>query len=269
MATYAIGDVQGCHAALQMLIARIQFDPAKDRLWFVGDLVNRGPDSLNVLRYIKELGETAVVVLGNHDLFLLAIAEGIAGPRRKDTIHDVLVAPDRDALLHWLRHQPLLYRQGQFVMVHAGLLPQWTVPEAEKLAADVETILRGNEYSAFLRAIFQEERRQWSTNLCGMAQSAAVTHVFTRLRICTEEGRMDFMFKGPPEETPSGYLPWFDIPNRRSSNATVVCGHWSAMGLRIRQNLLALDSGCVWGRQLAAIRLEDRQLFGVECKSCA
>lgn len=266
MATYAIGDVQGCFAPLQQLLAQMRFEPARDRLWFVGDLVNRGPHSLSVLRYVKGLGSSAVIVLGNHDLFLLAAAAGIARPRAKDTIQPILTAPDRAELIAWLRCQRLFYRDGPFVMVHAGLLPQWTIDQAEGLAREVEKVLGGPDYQGLLRASFEPHSVQWSDNLTGMQRLVAIAKVFTRLRTCTVDGIMDSSYTGPPDHTPLGFLPWFQIPARRSTDATIVCGHWAALGLHVHDKVLALDSGCVWGKQLSAIRLDDRQVFQVSCK---
>lgn len=267
MAIYAIGDVQGCFASLQQLLAQIRFKPDRDRLWFVGDLVNRGPDSLGVLRYVKGLGPTAVTVLGNHDLFLLAAASGIATPRPMDTIQPILTAPDRDELLSWLRCQPLLYREGPFAMVHAGLLPQWTIEQAETLAREVEPVLRGPNYHDLLRASFASPSAQWSDVLTGLPRLASLAHVFTRLRTCTVAGRMNKSYNGPPDRAPAGFLPWFQVPTRRSSDTTIVCGHWAALGLHLSDTVLALDSGCVWGRELTAVRLEDRMVFQVPCNS--
>lgn len=271
MAIYAIGDVQGCLAALQQLLTQIRFKPARDRLWFVGDLVNRGPDSLSVLRYVNGLGPSAVTVLGNHDLFLLAAAAKIATPRAMDTIQPILTAPDRDELLTWLRRQPLLYREGPFVMVHAGLLPQWTIEQAEGLAQEVEQVLRGPDYQELLRASSESPSAQWSDDLTGLPRLAALTHVFTRLRTCTVDGMMNSSYNGPPDHAPTGFLPWFQVPTRRSAKATIVCGHWAALGLYVQNGVLALDSGCVWGKQLTAIRLEDREVFQVSCdgEDCA
>ncbi len=266
MATYAIGDIQGCFSALQRLINQIQFDPGKDRLWFVGDLVNRGPDSLRVLRYIKGLGPVAMTVLGNHDLFLLAAWAGVATLRPTDTIQGILDAPDCKDLLEWLRRQPLLHREGRQVLVHAGLLPQWTVAEAETLAREVEGHLQGSEATTFLRAVFETKGIQWSDNLTGIPRAVAAIKVLTRLRVCKDDGTMDSAFTGPPDMAPAGYHPWFTVPNRRHGEATIICGHWAALGLHIEEKVLALDSGCVWGRDLTAVRLEDRLLFQVSCQ---
>jgi bis(5'-nucleosyl)-tetraphosphatase (symmetrical) len=263
MTTYAIGDVQGCSTQLNQLIDRINFDPTADRLWFVGDMVNRGPKSLEVLRYIKQLGSAAQIVLGNHDLFLLAVAEDIVTLRSKDTIQDVLAAEDRAELMDWLRRQPLHYRERSFFMVHAGLLPQWTIDEAANLAREVEAVLSGPNYRTVLEALFQGLSPQWHPALIGDERLASITRVLTKLRTCTPAGDVSG-FSGPPEQAPSGYLPWFRIPNRKNADATVICGHWAALGLRIENNLLAIDSGCVWGRRLTAVRLEDRAVFQVD-----
>ena len=267
MATYAIGDVQGCNDALQRLVQQIHFDPASDRLWFVGDLVNRGPDSLKVLRYIKRLGASAVVVLGNHDLFLLAVAEGITTSRPEDTLQAILAAPDRDELLAWVRQQPLLYREHPFVLVHAGLLPQWSVCEAEELAREVEIMLRGPVYKDVLRALYPSKQLQWASNLTGPTRLATIIKVLTRLRACSADGLMESSYSGPPDHIPAGFLPWFRVPNRNHDDTTIVCGHWASLGLHCEENLLAIDSGCVWGRQLTAMRLEDRKVFQVDCNN--
>lgn len=266
MATYAIGDVQGCYASLRALTKTLQFNPTRDQLWFVGDLVNRGPDSLNVLRYIRNLGAAAVTVLGNHDLFLLAVAAGITPARPGDTLTQLLDAPDRDNLMTWLRQQPLLYRKGAFLLVHAGLLPDWTVEQAQALAGEAQAALRGDQFVTTLRALHPSGHLQWDPDLTGPTRLAAIIKVLTRIRTCSTEGVMESSFSGPPDLTPDGFHPWFDIPGRRSATATVVFGHWAAMGLKIAQNLLALDSGCVYGRHLTAIRLEDRTVFQVRCE---
>lgn len=267
MATYAIGDIQGCFSPLQSLVRQFEFNPLADRLWLVGDLVNRGPDSLSVLRYLKGLGSSAVVVLGNHDLHLLAVGSGCSAPRPKDTFHDILNAPDREDLLEWLRGRRLLHLEDDAMMIHAGLLPQWTVKEADDYAQEVETILRSTDYRSFLKALYEESpSSQWTSRLTGMKKAVAVSKTLTRLRICTQEGKVDLSFKRAPEQAPTGYLPWFQVPNRRSTDTTIVFGHWAALGLHIQDNVLGLDSGCVWGKQLTAVRLEDRKVFQVPCK---
>lgn len=266
MATYAIGDVQGCYASLQQLVRIIEFTAAHDRLWFTGDLVNRGPDSLRVLRYIKNLGPAALTVLGNHDLFLLAVAAGTASLRRNDTLLQVLEASDRIDLLDWLRQQPLLHQDGDYLMVHAGLLPQWTVSEAQQLAGEAEAALHGELFIETLQALHPNDHLQWRPELTGAIRFAAIIKVLTRIRACSVSGMMESSFSGPPELAPEGFYPWFDIPQRRNANATILIGHWAAMGLRMTKNLLALDSGCVYGRQLTAVRLEDRKVFQVACE---
>ncbi|NWF72150.1 MAG: symmetrical bis(5'-nucleosyl)-tetraphosphatase [Nitrospirae bacterium] len=267
MAIYAIGDVQGCYEPLQRLIEHIRFDAGSDRLWFVGDLVNRGPDSLKVLRYIKSLGDSAVVVLGNHDLFLLAVAENITAMRPEDTLQAILAAPDRDELLGWLRQQRLLYREQQFVLVHAGLLPQWSIDEAEELAHEVETGLRSPYYKNVLLALYPSKQLQWSPKLTGPTRLAAIIKVLTRLRACSAAGLMESSYTGPPDQIPAGFFPWFRVPHRKRDDTTIICGHWASLGLHCEEHLIAIDSGCVWGRQLTAMRLEDRMVFQVDCSN--
>lgn len=265
MAVYAIGDVQGCYDAVSQLLERIRFDPSSDRLWSVGDLVNRGPDSLKVVQLIRSFGDAAIVVLGNHDLHLLALAEGFATQKPKDTIDDVLAAPDRDELLTWLRHRPLMHVEDNHALLHAGLLPSWTIDYAQARAREAEGVLRGEHYRELLREIYGDEPRNWSENLSGNDRLRTIINVFTRLRICDRKGVMDLEHKAGLDEIPRKFFPWFDVPERASASAAVIFGHWSALGLVLRPNLLALDSGCVWGRSLSAVRLEDRELFQVGC----
>ncbi|MDX2252034.1 MAG: symmetrical bis(5'-nucleosyl)-tetraphosphatase [Nitrospira sp.] len=264
MATYAIGDIQGCFNSLRNLLDRVAFQPHVDRIWFVGDLVNRGPDSLSVLRYIKDLRDRAVVVLGNHDLFLLAVAEHIVPLRPEDTLQAVLTAPDRDALLTWLRQQRLFHHENPFALVHAGLLPQWSIDDAKRFAHEVEVGLQGPSYRDILRALYPSKHLQWSSQLTGPTRLATIIKVLTRLRACSPDGQMESSYSGPPERIPAGYFPWFTIPERQHRDTTIVCGHWAALGLHCEEHLLAIDSGCVWGRQLSAVRLEDRAVFQVE-----
>lgn len=263
MARYAIGDIQGCYREFRQLLELIRFDPANDRLWLVGDLVNRGPQSLEVLRFVRELGAAATTVLGNHDLYLLLLAAGHATARADDTLTAILQAPDRDELLHWLRHRPMLHHEEEFVMVHAGLLPQWDVAQATRLAAEVERALRSADadYREFLAHLWGSEPAAWSDTLTGWSRLRVIVNAMTRMRFCTAEGVMDFHSKGETTDAPAGYLPWFDVPGRQSADHVLVTGHWSALGLRLSANLLALDTGCIWGRELTAIRLEDRALF--------
>ena len=242
------------------------FDRARDRLWFVGDLVNRGPASLAVLRFVRDLGERAVVVLGNHDLHLLTLAQGYVESRKDDTLDEVIAAPDRDELLDWLRRRPLIHLEHGYVLVHAGLLPQWDAGTAQSLAREVETELSGPRHGVFLEALYGSRPDRWSDDLRGADRLRVIVNAMTRLRFCTAEGVMEFETKGETTRAPAGYLPWFDVPGRRSARTTVVCGHWPALGLRLAPNLLALDSGCVWGGPLSAVRLEDRRLFQVPCR---
>jgi bis(5'-nucleosyl)-tetraphosphatase (symmetrical) len=267
MAIYAVGDVQGCYAELAQLLEDIRFDPVQDRLWLVGDLVNRGPGSLEVLRLVKSMGDSAITVLGNHDLHLLAVAEGVAELHHTDTLNEILNAPDRGELLDWLRNQRMLHAQGDYVLVHAGLLPQWTVAQAESLAREVETALRGDDYAIFLDRMYGNSPHNWDDNLTGYKRLRVVVNAFTRMRICTTEGKMEFKFKGEIHHIPEGYQPWFDIPNRASASSTVIFGHWSALGLLNRKNIIALDTGCLWGGPMSAIRLDNRQLFQAACNN--
>lgn len=262
MATYAIGDVQGCFDELQELLARIAFDPARDRLWFVGDLVNRGPQSLQVLRFVRSLGERAVTVLGNHDLHLLTQHEGFERRRKDDTFDDVLGASDASELISWLRARPLMHVEGGFALVHAGLLPQWTIARGAALAAEVAAALTAPEYRVFLANMYGSLPDRWSDSLAGWDRLRVIVNAMTRMRFCTSDGRMEFRAKGTMP--PPGYLPWFE--SRAGDQATIVCGHWSALGLEVRERLVALDCGCVWGGSLAALRLEDRRTFQLRCR---
>jgi len=266
MATYAIGDIQGCFDSLQNLLERCAFDPAQDRLWLVGDIVNRGPKSLETLRFVKSLGSAALTVLGNHDLYLLMVAEGGAKFRAKDdTLQPILDAPDCTELLDWLRHQPLCHTEGDYCLVHAGLLPQWTAARARELAREVETKLQGPDFHDFVMNLWGSEPAGWSDDLTGWARLRVIVNAMTRMRFCTRFGIMEFKAKGKLSNAPVGHLPWFDLPDRQSAESVLVTGHWSALGLKITPNLLALDSGCLWGGHLTAVRLEDRQVFQVNC----
>lgn len=267
MTTYAIGDIQGCYQEFTKLLEQIDFDPAHDRLWLVGDLVNRGPDSLQVLRLVESLGDSAITVLGNHDLHLLAVAEEVAELHRSDTLNEVLNAPDRNELLTWLRQQRLFYADGDYVLVHAGLLPQWSIKQAAALAHEVEAALRGDDYTTFLAHMYGNNPHEWDDSLGGYKRLRVITNAFTRMRICTPQGAMEFKFKGEVENIPAGYLSWFDVPKRKSQASTIIFGHWSALGLKVQPNLIALDSGCLWGGPLTAIRLEDRKIFQVPSSS--
>lgn len=260
MATYVIGDVQGCFASLQQLGTRIGFDAEADRLWFVGDLVNRGPRSLEVMRWVRSLGDRAVTVLGNHDLHLLARLEGVRGEGRRDTLDEVLDAPDRDELCDWLAHRPLLFQQSGFVMVHAGLLPQWCLVEAAELASEVERGLRSSSRGNLLGALYgSEPGTRWESSLSGTARYKAIVGAFTRLRTCTKIGELCADYAGAPGGAPSGCRPWYEWEHDRVE--TVLFGHWAALGLYQGHGVVGLDTGCVWGRSLTAYRLEDGKIF--------
>ena len=264
VATYAIGDVQGCGRSLDQLLEQIRFDPVRDRLWFVGDLVNRGPGSLEVLRFVRGLGVAATVVLGNHDLHLLGRAAGVRPAETGDTLDAVLAASDREVLLDWLLHRPLIHVEGRFVLVHAGLAAEWSVETAERLAREAEAALRTHP-APTLKLLRGKAERRWRDDLNGDDRLRFILRALTRLRLCGADGGMAAGHKGPPETAPPGAIPWFDVPERASVAATVVCGHWAALGLRLREDLIALDSACVWGGCLTAVCLEDRAVFQQPC----
>jgi bis(5'-nucleosyl)-tetraphosphatase (symmetrical) len=265
LATYAVGDIQGCFDSFMRLLERCAFDPKHDRLWLVGDLVNRGPRSLETLRFVRDLGPTAVAVLGNHDLSLLMAAEGFGKRGKGDTFDEILAAPDRDELLGWLRHRPLCHVENQYCMVHAGLLPQWTASEARSLAAEVEAALTAADWREFMSQMWGSEPASWRNELEGWPRLRVIVNAMTRMRFCSPDGAMDFRFKGEVAKAPAGCMPWFQVPGRRSADAVLVTGHWSALGLKVTTNLMALDSGCLWGGSLSAIRFEDRAVFQVDC----
>jgi len=263
MATYAIGDIQGCYYAFQALLGRIRFNPKLDTLWLVGDIINRGAFSLEVLRWCYEHQHQIKIVLGNHDLHALVVAEGIRLPHRGDTLQTILDAPDRDVLLTWLRNQPLAISNDEYLMVHAGLLPQWTVNEALAYAREVESALQSELYIDFLRNIYGNTPNCWHHDLSGFDRLRVITNTFTRLRVCTEEGVQDFDFKGELKDIPSGFIPWFDLPTRQSKGTQIIFGHWSALGLHERDHVYAIDTGCLWGGKLTAMCLENKAIFQV------
>lgn len=263
MATFAIGDLQGCYHSFLNLLSNCRFDPAHDRLWLVGDLINRGPHSLAVLRWMRAHNHCTTTVLGNHDLHALAVHEGFVEPHRNDTLEELFAAEDRDQLFDWLRLQSLTHAESGYLMVHAGLLPQWDAPKARILAHEVETVLRGPDYRNFLANMYGNQPDHWEENLSGMGRLRVITNAMTRLRVCTPDGRMEFRFKGEPRDIPDGYMPWFEIKSRKSRKDALIVGHWSALGLVVRKHFIALDSGCLWGGKLSAVRLEDRKVFQV------
>ena len=265
MTTYALGDIQGCQPQLRELLKIIEDETPDSKLLFAGDLVNRGPASLETLRLVRDLEDRAVTVLGNHDLHLLAVASGIRKMKPGDSLQPVLDAPDRDALIEWLRHRPMAYTADGILMVHAGVLPQWDLTKTMELAHEVEHVLRGADWKDFLAEMYGNLPDKWDDNLTGTARLRCIVNGLTRLRFCTADGRMEFASKMGTDEVPLGYMPWFDVPGRKTGNDTVVFGHWSTLGLLLRDNLVSLDTGCVWGGKLTAVRLDDRALFQVDC----
>lgn len=256
MAIFAVGDVQGCYDDLRRLVDKLRFDADRDELWFVGDLVNRGPHSLETLRFVRALGDSATVVLGNHDLHLLAASED---PARIDaSMRTIIEAADAGDLLNWLRGRPLaLYRpEMNTLMVHAGVYRTWDPLQTVKLAREVEQVLGGNDYAAFLAEMYGGEPSSWSPDLRGADRLRIITNCLTRIRFCYSDGRLEFAQKGPLGSQPPELMPWFDLEERAADSVRIVCGHWSALGLLLRPNLLMIDTGCVWGRELTAVRLD-------------
>jgi bis(5'-nucleosyl)-tetraphosphatase (symmetrical) len=260
VATFAIGDVQGCFRTLERLLSRLPFERGRDRLWLAGDLVNRGPRSLAVLRWARGLGDSLVTVLGNHDLHLVGRALGVRRKKPGDTLDEVLDAPDRDELVAWLRARPLLHREGERLLVHAGLQPAWTPDAAAELARDLEAVLQGPGAAALLAELSRRDLPGWRPRLSARDRRAVALQTFSLMRTCRSDGRLCRDYSGPPGGAPAGCAPWFEAP-RRSRDVTVVCGHWAALGFRREPGLLALDSGCVWGGALTAVRLEDGTVF--------
>ncbi len=256
MATYALGDVQGCYLTFEKLLARIAFDPERDKLWLAGDMVNRGPRSLEVLRWLVAHDHCVTAVLGNHDLYLLARAAGVLHPRRKDSLQDILDAPDGRELITWIRQRPILHRDGDWVMVHAGLHPDWSIEEAENRAQAIEAALLAPNFADLLGDV-----RRRNDNLTDSQRELQLDlAVFTRLRMLRRNNEPEYMFNDSPDNAPEGLRPWFSLPHKRGKVKMVV-GHWAALGLRIQEGLVALDSGCVWGNLLSAYRLEDGEIF--------
>jgi bis(5'-nucleosyl)-tetraphosphatase (symmetrical) len=258
MTLYAVGDLQGCVDAFEALLEKTDFHPARDRLWLVGDLVNRGPASARVLRTLMELGRSAVTVLGNHDLHLLATAAGIRAPSSQDTFNDVLSAPDRDTLIDWLRHRPLLHHEPATarVLVHAGVPPLWSVSDAVAAAREIETLLRSSDWQVSLAHMYGNAPSRWSPNLAREDRLRFSINALTRMRFCGRDGELDFDHTGPPGTQPRKLVPWFDHPLRQGDGTHIVFGHWASLGLFRRTDITACDSGCVWGRSLTAIPLD-------------
>ena len=255
MAVYLIGDVQGCDEALGRLLQTLDFSPSRDSLYLLGDLVNRGPDSLGVLRRMQALQGSAHCLLGNHDLHTLALAAGVRRTSRMDTLDALLLAPDRDGLMNWLRQQAMALQAHGVLMVHAGVLPQWSATDTLTLAAEVEQVLRGPHWKDFLTQMYGNEPARWDGTLQGVARLRVIVNALTRLRFCTADGTMEFDSKEGAQGAPAGFMPWFDVPDRRTAADVVAFGHWSTLGWLGRSDVLALDTGCVWGGCLTALRL--------------
>ncbi len=259
MAIYAIGDIQGCFDDLLRLLDKIAFDAKNDQIWFTGDLVNRGPKSLETLRFVKALGSAAVTVLGNHDLHLLADACKERKIRKKDSLTQVLDAPDCDELLHWLRHRPFFHHNDEFCLLHAGLPPQWDFEQTRKMAAKIEQVLQSDAYEDFMRCMYGNLPDIWSDDLQGMDRLRFIVNCFTRMRYCDKNGRLDFRHNGPLGSQDKHLLPWFAVPGRRSASMNIIFGHWSTLGFHNAYNCYAIDTGCLWGGQLTALKLGGKQ----------
>lgn len=270
MTRYAVGDLQGCFTPLRKLLDRVKFDSNRDQLWSVGDLVNRGPQSLDCLRFFVALGSSARVVLGNHDLHLLAVANGVRPLKRGDTLRQVLDAPDCAELLGWLRRQPLLYNDphGDYTMVHAGLAPQWSIEYAQILADEVSVVLQGPRYLDFLAGMYGDTPATWSDDLRAIERWRAITNYMTRMRFCNAAGTLNLSSKEGPDRAPPGFMPWFDVPERKSAGRKLIVGHWAALlGRANRSDIIALDTGCVWGQNLTLYNLETQNLLHCDCNN--
>lgn len=271
MTQYAVGDLQGCLTPLKKLLEKVNFNSDNDELWVAGDIVNRGPQSLETLRFIRHMGSAAKVVLGNHDLHLLASAAGFKRPNKKDTLDEILNAPDRDDLLQWLQKQPLLHhdKKTEDTMVHAGIPPNWSLTEARGYAKEVEDVLRGDHANDFFAEMYGNQSDHWNDALTGMDRLRAITNYFTRMRFCKADGTLDLKTKTGPEEPPEGYAPWFAHAEHACQHSPIIFGHWAALqGKTNSTNFLALDTGCVWGGSLTLMRLSDRQRFTQSCSDC-
>ena len=268
MSIYLIGDVQGCDEALGRLLHTLDFSPSRDTLYLLGDLVNRGPDSLAVLRRLQALQGSARCLLGNHDLHALAVAAGVRRPSRMDTLDALLQAPDREPLLHWLRQQAMALQAHGVLMVHAGVLPQWSAADTLAHAAELEAVLRGPDWTDFLTQMYGNDPSRWMDGLQGLPRLRVIVNALTRLRFCAADGTMEFDTKEGAESAPAGFMPWFDVPGRRTAGDVVAFGHWSTLGWLDRADVIALDSGCVWGGCLSALRLQahgQHELLQVRC----
>lgn len=268
MSIYAIGDIQGCYQPLRRLLDKLQFDAAEDTLWIAGDLVNRGPQSLETLRYVRSLGDAAVCVLGNHDFHLMALHYGLREPRSKDhTLEQVLQAPDRDEIIEWLRHLPIMFHDDnhRHTLVHAGIHPQWTIPQAATIAAEIEALLRCDTPLSALRQLYGATEGDWQTLQNTDWRLRYALNCFTRMRFCDRRGEPDYSRSDAPGAQPDHLLPWFDVSPRGAADHQIIFGHWAALGLHQQANVLALDSGCVWGNSLTAARIPDFDIVSVSC----
>jgi bis(5'-nucleosyl)-tetraphosphatase (symmetrical) len=272
MSTFVVGDIQGCLQPLKRLLEKVDFDRRKDVLWSVGDLVNRGPQSLKTLRFLYQMQDSLVVVLGNHDLHLLAVAAGIRPVSRSDTLAEILTAPDRDELLHWLAQRPMIHHEHGYTLVHAGIPPQWTLQQALGYAAEVEAVLRSGDRNAFLQAMYGNEPAQWSEDLSGMTRLRAITNYLTRIRFCTASGWLDLQSKGsspkPGIDVPGkqALAPWFSHPQRKTANERILFGHWATIaGQTGSHNAIGVDTGCVWDGRLSLFQLETGQWTSCAC----
>lgn len=268
MSLYCIGDVQGCNAPLGRLLDVIGFSPSRDTVFMLGDLVNRGPDSAGVLRRLMGYGDAARCLLGNHDLHLIAVAHGARKLHRSDTVSDILGAPDRPALMEWLRTQRMAMWERGVLMVHAGVLPSWTAAQTVALASEVENVLRGPDLGEFLHLMYGNEPAGWQEDLQGAARLRVIINALTRLRFCTADGTMEFGTKEGAGGAPEGFMPWFEVPGRRTAQDIVAFGHWSTLGWLARKDVFSLDTGCVWGGRLSALRLDTKgahELLQVKC----
>ena len=254
MSVYWVGDIQGCDAPLGQMLDHVGFSVSRDRLYVLGDLVNRGPSSLAVLRRLHDMGSSIQCVLGNHDLHLLALAKGARSPSKSDTLQEVLEAPDRNHLLNWLQHQSLALFEENVLMVHAGVLPQWSLSETLALAGELENILQGDGATEFLINMYGNEPAQWQSDLQGMERWRCALNAFTRLRFCSPSGHMEFKTKEGSAKAPAGFMPWFEVPGRQTADITIAFGHWSTLGAVDRNDIWALDTGCVWGGCLTALQ---------------
>ncbi|WP_182019215.1 bis(5'-nucleosyl)-tetraphosphatase (symmetrical) ApaH [Vibrio diabolicus] len=262
MATYIVGDIQGCFDELQRLLEQVSFSAKKDQLWLAGDLVARGPKSLETLRFVKSLGKSATVVLGNHDLHLLAVAHGIKKVKDKDRTAPIFTAPDKDELLAWLAQQPLMAEHDEFVMCHAGISPQWNLKTARKCAREVERIIQSEELPWLLKNMYSNQPDTWHDSLQGLDRYRYIINAFTRMRFCFPDGRLDMDCKLPPQQVSGNELiPWFDVPQRVHLNKTVLFGHWAALQGHVDEEIIGLDTGCVWGGSLTMIRWDDKKIF--------